>query len=148
MVGHNYCIGSMNEDAFWRCEMPTALELTREEWQSYIDAAKQHLLPPQLTLIEQEEREQLLTRVREAAATLKDRFEVQQVVLFGSLTDTNWFAPNSDVDLAVKGLSNEAYWQAWKVVEDAIGDRLVDLIEIETAKPSLLEAIQRDGLEL
>jgi len=128
--------------------MPTALELTREEWQPYIEAARQQPPLPELTLVEQQEREQLLARVREAAAILKRQFGVKQVVLFGSLADTTWFAPDSDVDLAIKGLSNDAYWQAWKVVEEVIGNRLVDLIEIETAKESLLKAIQRYGIEL
>jgi predicted nucleotidyltransferase len=128
--------------------MPTALELTREEWQSYIEATRQHPPLPKLTLAEQQEREQLLARVREAAAILKRQFGVKQVILFGSLADTTWFVPDSDVDLAIEGLSNDNYWQAWKVVEDIIGNRPVDLIEIESAKESLLKAIQRYGLEL
>lgn len=128
--------------------MPTALELTREEWQPYIEAARQQPPLPKLTLAEQQERERLLARVREAAAILKHQFGVKQVVLFGSLADTTWFAPDSDVDLAIEGLSNDAYWQAWKVVEEVIGNRPVDLIEIETAKESLLKAIQRYGIEL
>ena len=128
--------------------MPTALELTREEWQSYIEAAKQRPPLPKLTASEQQEREQLLDRVREAAAILKRQFGAKRVVLFGSLADTTWFAPVSDVDLAVEGLSNDVYWKAWKAVEDVIGNRSVDLVEIETAKESLVKAIQRYGVEL
>jgi len=61
---------------------------------------------------------------------------------------TTWFAPVSDVDLAIEGLSNDVYWKAWKAVEDVIGNRSVDLVEIETAKESLVKAIQRYGVEL
>lgn len=128
--------------------MPTALELTREEWQPYIEAARQRPPPPKLTSVEQKQREQLLVRVQEAATTLKHRFGAKRVVLFGSLADTTWFATDSDVDLAVEGLPNEFYWQAWKVIEDIIGNRSVDLIEIETAKESLKKTIQQYGVEL
>ena len=53
------------------------------------------------------------------------------------LADTTWFAPDSDVDLAVEGLRSTDFWQAWGVVEEIISDRPVDLIEIETAKETL-----------
>lgn len=128
--------------------MPTALELTREEWQPYIEAARKRLTPPQLSLAEQEQREQLLTRVHDAARQLKSQFNVQRVILFGSLADTDWFIPNSDIDLAVEGLLPSDFWNAWRVVEDVIGDRPVDLIEIETASESLRNAIQKYGMEL
>jgi len=40
------------------------------------------------------------------------------------------------------------FWAAWQMVEEIIGDRLVDLIEIEMARESLRQAIQRHGTEL
>lgn len=128
--------------------MPTALELSREEWQPYIEAARKRLGSPNLSLAEQEQREQLLTRVREAARQLKFQFNVQRVILFGSLAGTDWFVPDSDVDLAVEGLTADNYWHAWRIVEDVIGDRPVDLVEIETATESLQNAIQKHGMEL
>jgi predicted nucleotidyltransferase len=69
-------------------------------------------------------------------------------VLFGSLAHEAWFAPDSDVDLAVEGLASDDYWRAWRLAEEIIGDRLVDLIEIETAGESLRRAIERYGIEL
>jgi len=38
---------------------------------------------------------------------LKSRFGARRVVLFGSLAHAAWFAPHSDVDLAVEGLVGE-----------------------------------------
>jgi predicted nucleotidyltransferase len=128
--------------------MPTALELTREEWQPYIEAARNRPAPPIPTSSEQQQREHLLARVREVAAQLKARFGAQQVILFGSLANANWFTPDSDVDLAVKGLAVDDFWQAWRLAEDIIGNRPVDLIEIETAKASLQQAIRQYGIEL
>lgn len=127
--------------------MPTALELTREEWKSYIEAARRRSLPPKLTSAQETEREQLLAHVRDAAAALKARFGVKKVILFGSLADTTWFASDSDVDLAVEGLPPSDFWQAWRVVEEIIHDRPVDLIEIETAKETLQRTIRQHGID-
>jgi len=79
---------------------------------------------------------------------LKARFGVRRVVLFGSLAHAAWFVPDSDVDLAVEGLVDGDYWEAWRLVEEVIGDRPVDLIEIERAGESLRRAIERYGVEL
>jgi predicted nucleotidyltransferase len=101
-----------------------------------------------LTKDERAEREQLLHRVRQAAAALKARFDVHRVVLFGSLAHEAWFVPDSDVDLAVEGLPSKDYWRAWRLVEDMIIERPVDLIDMETATASLRRAIERYGVEL
>jgi hypothetical protein len=52
------------------------------------------------------------------------------------------------VDLAVEGLRPADYWKAWRLLEDSLGDRSVDLIELETAGESLREAVERYGIEL
>lgn len=127
--------------------MPTALELGRAGWQPYLEAARQQPTR-QLTRAEQEARRQLLDRVREAAAALKERFKVSRVILFGSLAHAAWFVPDSDVDLMVEGLGDKDYWPAWRLVEEIMGDRPVDLIEVESAGESLKQAIRRYGVEL
>lgn len=128
--------------------MPTALELTRQGWKRYLEAARRRPAPPELTPVERHERERLLDRIREASAALKTRFGARRVVLFGSLAHAAWFIPDTDVDLAVEGVVSDDYWQAWQLVEEIIGDRPVDLIELETAGESLQRAVQRYGVEL
>jgi predicted nucleotidyltransferase len=128
--------------------MPTALELTRTGWQSYLEASQRRPTLPGPTPAEQRARERLMKRVREAAAMLRTRYGAQRVILFGSLAHAAWFMPDSDVDLVVEGLPGDDYWQAWRLVEEIIGDRPVDLIEIESAGESLRRAIQRYGVEL
>lgn len=128
--------------------MPTALELGREGWKAYLEVARHRPVPLELTPDERRKRERLLDRIRQAAAGLKARFGARRVVLFGSLAHTAWFMPDSDVDLAVEGLAGKDYWQAWRLAEEIIGDRPVDLIEIETARESLQRAIERYGMEL
>jgi len=128
--------------------MPTALELTPEGWGHYIKAMSLRSSPPGLTLEEKRERKQLLERVQKAVEVLKSSFTIRRVILFGSLAHASWFMSDSDVDLAIEGLASEDYWQAWRLVEDIIKDRPIDLIEIETAGKSLRRAIERYGVEL
>ncbi len=128
--------------------MPTALELTREGWSSYIEKVSQRPDTSELTLEEQRERKQLLQKIREAADMLKTRFAVKRVILFGSLAHESWFISGSDVDLATEGLRIEYYWEAWRSVEEIIRDRQVDFIGIEDVGESLKRAIDRTGVEL
>jgi len=88
-----------------------------------------------------------LKRIAQAAALLKKQFGARRVILFGSLAHEAWFASDSDVDLAVEGLRGN-YWQAWRKAEEIVGDREVDLIEIEGASDSLQRAIRRYGVDL
>lgn len=127
--------------------MPTALELTADELKRYQEAARRRSAPLLLTAAERAKQEALLQRVAKAATLLKTKFGARRVVLFGSLAHKAWFVPNSDVDLAVEGLTGD-YWQAWRSVEEIIEDRQVDLIEIESASNALRKAIQRHGVEL
>lgn len=128
--------------------MPTALELAREGWTPYLDAAKRRPAAPGLSSSEGFERERILERVRQAAFALKTRFGAKRVVLFGSFAHAAWFTADSDVDLAVCGLSGEDFWEAWRTAEEIIGDRPVDLVELETAGESLRRTVERYGKEL
>jgi len=128
--------------------MPTALQLGPSGWQRYLKAGRDRHRSATPAASEREGLESLLRRVGEAADALKQQFGVRRVVLFGSLAHRAWFASDTDVDLAVEGLHAQDYWQAWKVVEDIVGDRPVDMIEIERAKPSLRQSIIRSGIEL
>jgi len=128
--------------------MPTALELGSKGWKRYLESAPCVSVPPHSVPSKKAERDQLLVRVREVAAALKSRFGAQRVILFGSLAHDAWFIPDSDVDLAVEGLSGKDYWQAWQLAEEVIDDRPVDLIEIESCGDSLKRAIERYGVDL
>jgi hypothetical protein len=86
--------------------MPTAFELTRDEWGSYFESARHQLELPTLTTEEIRQCEQLLARIQEAADQLKRRYSVRRVVLFGSLAHRGWYAQDSEVDLAVECLDS------------------------------------------
>ena len=128
--------------------MPTALELPREEWGRYIKSARRRPDKSAITPDEAQEREQLLARVKQAVVELKKRYTIHRVVLFGSLAHRAWYVPGSDVDLAVEGLDPGSYWKAWELAEDIIATHPVVLIDIATARESLQQAIERDGVAL
>ncbi len=128
--------------------MRTALDLTKEERKRYIEAFKKRPPLPEPTLSEMKEREELLERVRESAKMLKTKYGARRVILFGSLVHGAWFVSESDVDLAVEGLKADDYWEAWRIVEELITDRVVDIVDLENVKESLREEIRQYGVEL
>jgi len=128
--------------------MPTALELGPEGWKAYVKAARSRSSLRGMTDSDRSERQEILHRVRKLAAVLKTRFGARRVILFGSLAHDAWFMPDSDIDLAVEGLQGKAYWEAWRLAEEMIADRPVDLIEIETVTESMKQAMDRHGVVL
>lgn len=128
--------------------MPTALELTRSGWKTYLESPRPMPVDHVVSAETDAARELLIALVRDAADLLRDHLDVERVILFGSLVDRGWFSPESDVDLAVEGLAPEDYWEAWRLVESVVGARPVDLIELEGASDALRRTIERDGIEL
>ena len=128
--------------------MQTALELGRKGWARYLKSKNHSTAKTQLSSSELNERKQLLSRIQKAADQIKTQFRVKRIVLFGSLAHEAWFASDSDVDIAVEGLQGNDYWQAWRIAEETIKDRLVDLIEIESSSEILRQAIENHGMDL
>ena len=130
--------------------MPTVLDLTSEERQHYVAALRARMTRQSkpLSAADRKVREDLLSVVSQVASQIKLRFGATRVVLFGSLAHEAWFWPESDVDLAVEGLDSTSYWEAWRLAEQIIHGRNVDMVEIESARPALKRAIERYGVEL
>lgn len=128
--------------------MTLALDLTPTDLKRYRDAARRRAASRTLTPADAAARDDLLKRVRSAAAILRTRYGAKRVILFGSLAHEAWYIADSDVDLAVEGLTGDAIWRAWRAVEEIVGDRPVDLVEVETARESLRNAIERTGVLL
>jgi predicted nucleotidyltransferase len=85
---------------------------------------------------------------RRAAELLKQQFGVGQVRLFGSLARNEPLSWRSDVDLAVWGLEERIYYQVVAALQDLTPDIAIDLLRAEDASPSLLAAIEREGVLL
>ncbi|ASC71092.1 hypothetical protein XM38_020420 [Halomicronema hongdechloris C2206] len=87
--------------------------------------------------------------VAEAAARfLLEEFSVPKVVLFGSLLHPSIVRQHSDIDLAVWGLTDEQYDRALGALADLTSEFCFDLVQGESAQPSLSQVIERDGIAL
>ena len=125
--------------------MPTALELGKDAWNTFVGNKRSYL---QLSDPQVIERDELLNLVNQAANMLKQKYNPRKIILFGSLAHKAWFNENSDVDLAVDGLPSDDYWQAWRDVEDIINDRRIDFVDISDIAEPIKDIIESEGIEL
>jgi predicted nucleotidyltransferase len=87
-----------------------------------------------------------LNIAKECASLLKKKYGVAKVVLFGSLLNHEKMTPHSDIDLAVSNLSEKDYFRAMADLDSGHTFE-IDLVEIQKARPYILDAIHQ-GIEL
>ncbi len=74
---------------------------------------------------------------------LTEKFGITKAILFGSIVRGN-FSQESDIDLAVEGLSKADYFPALSAANQ-LTQRWVDLKPIEDLEPHFLQKIIRTG---
>lgn len=79
-----------------------------------------------------------------AAANLLQQMGATQVYVFGSLTKGR-LRPESDVDIAVRGLPPDAYFTAVSKASDILR-RNVDLVDLDDPAPLVLHLINSGEL--
>lgn len=85
---------------------------------------------------------------RQAARVLKETFGATQVIAFGSLVHNAWFGPRSDIDLAVEGVTPDAFWRAWCTLDRLDPAFEIDLVAIESVAKNLRDEIVSQGIAL
>lgn len=91
-------------------------------------------------------RQEALEAAERCAGMLKQRFGARRVVPFGSLVGDGPWHEDSDLDLAVEGLSSEALWEAEREVEPIVPSWLeVDLVPLERVYPEVRARILGGG---
>jgi uncharacterized protein len=85
---------------------------------------------------------------QQASQILKEQFEAHRVAVFGSTLSPGRFHQRSDVDLAVWGLDEKAYYRAVARLLSLDAMIPVDLVEAELASPALLAIIEKEGVAL
>jgi uncharacterized protein len=93
-------------------------------------------------------REKAWETARRAAGVLRERFHISRVVVFGSLVHEGCFTRWSDIDIAVWGISSEDTFRAVGAAIDVSDEFVVNLVDINIVRPSLLEIIDREGVEI
>lgn len=81
--------------------------------------------------------------LKQVVEVLTQQYSVKRIILFGSLTRGR-FAPGSDIDLAVAGLSNANFYAAMAAV-NRVTPLWVDLKPLEDLEPFFKERILKDG---
>ena len=88
------------------------------------------------------QREEAYKIAQQCAQFLKERFNVQNVYIFGSVVGDGIWHKRSDIDIAVEGLPSDKYFRAWADACDLLPLGLdLDLITLETAPIRLKERI-------
>ena len=112
----------------------------------YHATAQKRLQQERLDL--RQRREAAWQLAHQAAHLLRERFNVERVVVFGSLARGHGFTRWSDIDLAAWGIAPEDTFRAMGAVMDLGTNISVNLVDVNTVKPSLLATIERDGIDL
>jgi predicted nucleotidyltransferase len=88
-------------------------------------------------------RQETLQRLLRLLPKLAPRYGFDQAYVFGSLAKKGRFRKTSDIDLAVRGLTNEKYFSFMAELSDRLG-REVDVIQLE--KHHLSKRIMETGI--
>ena len=124
--------------------------------------AESDLTPEQIAIYrstalrrQEREKEALIRReiagwsaARKAAKLLKKEFGATRVVVFGSLAGSGMLTRWSDVDIAAWGIEPTYTFKAIGAVMDLDEEVHVNLVDVNTCRPSLLRAIEREGVEI
>ena len=86
--------------------------------------------------------------VHEVAALLYEQFGATQVAVFGSLTEPMWFTSGSDIDIAVSGLSHDAYDKARIKIMNFDSEFKIDIINFDTSKGLFRERVKHQAIPI
>jgi len=90
-----------------------------------------------------------IKKARSIAKFLKEKYQAKEVFLFGSLIwrpDFIW--TGTDIDLMVKGLKCERYFEILADVLTIAHPFHIDLIPFEKAEPSIKKRVLKEGLRI
>jgi uncharacterized protein len=123
----------------------TASGLNDREIEAYREAARRRRRQEEEALDRRVKEAWLLAR--RAADLLRGQFGASRVCVFGSLVQ-GVFTPWSDLDLVAWGIDPEQTFRAMGAVSDLGTDIQVNLVDAQTATPTLLKTIEKEGVVL
>jgi len=98
---------------------------------------------------EKRRRQFAIKKAKAVAKILKEKYQAKEVILFGSLIwrpDFLWIG--TDIDLIVRGLQDERYFEILADISVISPPFHVDLIPFEKAWPSIKKRALKEGLRL
>ena len=98
---------------------------------------------------EKRKRELAIEKARSVAQVLKKKHKAKEVILFGSLIWRPGFLwSGTDIDLMVKGLKAEKYFEILADVSVIALPFQIDIIPFEIARPPIKKKALKEGLKL
>lgn len=104
---------------------------------------------------EKEKKEKLIERfyrawelVKKISEILHEKYQAKEVLIFGSLTERDYFNEWSDIDIAVSGIPDELYLKAVSEVLDMSEDFEVDIVDLKDCSESLRRIIIEKGVKV
>jgi predicted nucleotidyltransferase len=85
---------------------------------------------------------------RQATQVLRTRYGASRVRAFGSLVHPGRFHTDSDIDLAVEGLTACDYWDALADVLFLDDEIAIDLVDLDTCPPAIWARVELEGVDL
>jgi predicted nucleotidyltransferase len=85
---------------------------------------------------------------RQVAVMLRQQFQVDQILVFGSLAHPGCFTPWSDVDVTVWGPRPEDTFRAIGMAMHLDPEIAVNLVDVATCPAALLRVIEQEGIPL
>ena len=93
-----------------------------------------------------------MTIAKQAAQILKEQFQVERVVLFGSLLHVEAMHEHSDIDIAVWGLADDQLLSAWSTLDSSIDFQstfpYIDLVPAEKVFSYIQDSLEKAHIEL
>lgn len=126
----------------------TAFELSPQKLKEYRPGQSKKYQSSQESHLLEQSRRQAWILVRKASELLKKKFGADKVIVFGSLANQVNFTLWSDIDLSAWGIPIDRFYTAVAEVADLSSHFKIDLIDPETCKPAVRDAILTDGIEL
>ncbi|MEW5768011.1 MAG: nucleotidyltransferase domain-containing protein [bacterium] len=95
--------------------------------------------------LKEKERQDLLKHFIDVLANLREKYNLSEAFVFGSIVKPGRFIGNSDLDVAVKGLRNDRYFEFVTEISDKMS-REVDVVELEKCR--FAEKIRKEGIKV
>jgi len=118
----------------------------QEQWQAYVETLRQRDRADRERLRQRYERAWQLAR--QAAEVLRRDFGATRVVVFGSLLRPSMFGERSDVDIAAWGIQPQDTLRAMSAVAYLDEQVEVNLVDVNTCKPDILQVIESEGIDV
>jgi len=93
-------------------------------------------------------RRRALYAARKAARLLREEFDADEIIVFGSLASPGRFTFWSDIDLAARGIPPDRFYEAVGAVTGLSTEFRIDLVDIDDCPRSMKEAIEQESREL